>query len=70
MDRLLKWAERSDGSYSATTRNGRVYRIEHRAEEWVVLTPYGGRATCSSLHEAKCEGDSLAQDLEGYENVR
>lgn len=70
MGYLLRWTEGEGESQSATTRNGRVYRVEFEADTWVAITPYGARVPCSSLIQAKHEAESLAQDLEGPEDAQ
>lgn len=70
MSYLLQWTEGEGDSQSATTRNGRVYRVELEGDTWAAITPYGARVPCSSLIQAKHEAESLAQDLEGYDETR
>lgn len=68
---LLRWTENADGSFSATTHNGKTYRVESIDDAWWALTPYddtrGGPHESSITARYTC--DSFALDLEGPENV-
>ena len=68
---LLTWTEHADGSFSATTHNGKTYRVELIDDSWWALPPYsdtrGGPHDSSITARYSC--DAFALDLEGPENV-
>jgi hypothetical protein len=67
---LLRWTEQPDGSFSATTHNGRTYRVELVEGTWWAVAP---DATRGGPHDssitARYASDGLALELEGPENV-
>lgn len=44
--RATGWAEASPACHVLTCTNGRLYRIEKRGVEWVILTPDGRSLPC------------------------
>ncbi|WP_028048481.1 hypothetical protein [Cellulomonas sp. URHD0024] len=68
---LLKWTEQSDGSFAATTHNGKTYRVVRIDDAWWALAPYddtrGGPHDSSITARYSC--DAYALELEGPQNV-